>query len=95
MNDRTPKSRKFRLEIAEKSNFTCQECGEVGDYCNKKHRVLSRKLQPIKLNYDHTYYERIPMEFDHILPFSLGGKTELNNMQILCRKCNRRKKDRM
>lgn len=31
------------------------------------------------------------MEADHITPWSQGGKTELNNGQMLCRECNRRK----
>jgi hypothetical protein len=31
------------------------------------------------------------MEADHITPWSKGGKTELENGQMLCRECNRRK----
>ena len=31
------------------------------------------------------------MEADHITPWSQGGKTELENGQMLCRECNRRK----
>ncbi len=31
------------------------------------------------------------MEADHIIPWSKGGKTELNNGQMLCRQCNRSK----
>ncbi|WP_257253701.1 MULTISPECIES: HNH endonuclease [unclassified Endozoicomonas] len=31
------------------------------------------------------------MEADHITPWSEGGKTELENGQVLCRECNRRK----
>ena len=31
------------------------------------------------------------MEADHITPWSQGGKTELDNGQMLCRECNRRK----
>ncbi len=34
------------------------------------------------------------MEADHITPWSQGGKTELDNGQMLCRECNRRKSDR-
>lgn len=31
------------------------------------------------------------MEGDHITPWSEGGKTELDNLQMLCKECNRRK----
>lgn len=33
------------------------------------------------------------MEADHIIPWSQGGKTEQDNCQMLCRKCNRTKSD--
>lgn len=33
------------------------------------------------------------MEVDHIIPISLGGKTEPNNLQTLCWRCNRTKRD--
>lgn len=35
------------------------------------------------------------LEIDHIEPVSLGGKSELQNMQILCRRCNLFKNDRI
>ncbi|WP_374541916.1 HNH endonuclease [Flavobacterium sp.] len=31
------------------------------------------------------------IEYDHIMPFSCGGKSEASNVQLLCRKCNRSK----
>lgn len=34
------------------------------------------------------------MEGDHITPWSLGGKTELDNCQMLCKPCNRKKSNR-
>jgi ATP adenylyltransferase len=34
-----------------------------------------------------------PLDADHIIPRSRGGKTELANMQALCDKCNRSKRN--
>ena len=35
------------------------------------------------------------LEVDHIIPVSKGGKTEPNNLQTLCWKCNREKSDKI
>ncbi len=40
-----------------------------------------------------TLYER-PLDVDHIIPRSRGGKTELSNLQTLCSKCNRSKRNK-
>ena len=37
---------------------------------------------------------RIPFQVDHIIPMNKGGKTRLDNLQILCRKCNGIKSDK-
>lgn len=37
------------------------------------------------------HYEIDEMEGDHIIPWSKGGKTTIDNLQMLCKKCNREK----
>ncbi|OGX23798.1 MAG: hypothetical protein A2787_05745 [Omnitrophica WOR_2 bacterium RIFCSPHIGHO2_01_FULL_48_9] len=34
------------------------------------------------------------LEADHVIPFSKGGKTTLDNLQLLCKKCNLGKSNR-
>ncbi|HEX6368523.1 MAG TPA: HNH endonuclease signature motif containing protein [Longimicrobium sp.] len=41
-------------------------------------------------------HRRVPdneIEFDHIIPFSFGGPTSVENLRLLCRDCNREKSD--
>jgi 5-methylcytosine-specific restriction endonuclease McrA len=54
------------------------------DYKWQQLSKLARKLQPFCLRC-HSPYD---LTADHIIPLALGGKSELRNIQVLCRKCN-------
>ena len=34
-------------------------------------------------------------EYDHLIPMAKGGQTVRLNIQVICRKCNRRKSDKL
>ena len=42
-----------------------------------------------------TSHNRIPFQIDHIIPLNKGGKTIPENLQVLCRKCNATKSDKV
>lgn len=43
----------------------------------------------------HKYVPDVEIEFDHIIPYSKGGPTSVENIRLLCRACNRKKSNSM
>lgn len=39
----------------------------------------------------YQYVRDDEIEFDHVIPVSKGGPTTVDNLQLLCRECNRKK----
>ena len=35
-----------------------------------------------------------PMQYDHVIPYSVGGDNSVENIQLLCRRCNAAKSNR-
>jgi len=35
-----------------------------------------------------------PMQYDHVIPYSVGGDNSVKNIQLLCRRCNAAKSNR-
>ena len=72
----------IKKAVVKRDNAACQLCGKIG-----------------KVKYGLAYEEKenriIRFEFDHIIPLSAGGATVIENLQLLCRKCNRLKGSRV
>jgi hypothetical protein len=52
-------------------------------------KVVRRDNHVCQLCY--TYVQDEQVEFDHIIPYSKGGPTTVENLRLLCRACNRKK----
>lgn len=91
---------KIRKEVIDRVGTNCVKCGKEGfESINNNGAPTVKEKEQIKdyLNvYDarHFIWTNRSMEFDHIIPLAMGGTDDVNNLQILCRKCNRGKRDR-
>lgn len=52
-------------------------------------KVVRRDNQICQVCHKHVRDDEI--EFDHIIPYSKGGPTTVENIRLLCRSCNRKK----
>lgn len=71
---------KFKRLVFKRDNFTCKACGLKPETTNKYGLVIP---------------DLSLLRCDHIHPFAHGGKTEISNLQTLCRKCNSAKSDKI
>lgn len=67
------------------------------DYKEPKRKPISAKVRGYLLslyNYTCAYCDSGKLlQIDHIYPFSKGGTNDIDNLQVLCRKCNLTKRD--
>jgi len=91
-----------RYIVMKRDNCTCQHCGRVGTV------MLLERMMPLDNNPKNIYREphfnlyhvqpdgsMILMTMDHIHPKSRGGRNSIENYQLLCEPCNRKKKNKV
>ena len=98
------KSEGYRLSLTKEADIEAMILGLVGK-CrvdpkrlftqDDKLRLLSEKAPDDNGLYECEdclqHFRADELTVDHIRPWSLGGRTELSNAQLLCRACNSRK----
>jgi len=80
-------SRKIRDMVSFRDNGICCLCGKRADYSKWKDGYWH--YYEIITRFNDEYH--LCFEIDHIIPLCHGGKTTLQNLRLLCRKCNRKK----
>lgn len=70
-----------------KSNIVVEDKRGIG--LGLRYKVLSRdKFKCVRCGSNPAANPKCLLHVDHIIPFSKGGKTALNNLQTLCEDCN-------
>lgn len=74
-------------------------CFREHSYPYKFYRSIPKEVKKLVMDRDNNSCVKCSasykLEFDHIFPWSLGGWTEPNNLQILCSKCNAAKSNKI
>lgn len=71
---------RFKRVVYVRDNFTCQLCGVKPEIKNLHSLVMPDFGQ---------------LCIDHIYPYAKGGSTKPDNLQVACRKCNLKKRDKL
>ena len=94
-SERDPKrkpSKQEELVLIKRDGYQCRFCGIP--VIHMKIRVAMRKHYSDELKWEnfkreqHAAFQCMLMQFDHIVPHSRGGRTDLDNLVVTCASCN-------
>ena len=90
------------LEIRVKYSDLMNAYTSKENHQRERNKLNSRLRLEVKRrdNYTCRYcgkemFDGVGLQIDHIIPIAKGGKTELDNLQVLCSVCNRKKSDKI
>jgi hypothetical protein len=87
------------IEVKEEVAFQASRVGQMKQERGRltkglRYDVLNRdKFQCVICGHDQS--DGVKLHIDHIFPVAKGGKTELDNLRVLCDACNLGKKDKV
>lgn len=108
-NGSTHKSITFYIELTpneliERINTLAQYNFSITEYqynCENQRKIVTQELRNKVIERDKSICQicgkncsESEIEIDHIKPISKGGKSVIQNLQVLCKKCNRRKSNK-
>ena len=85
-------SKQDERALIERDGYQCRFCGIP--VIRSEVRIAIRKHYPDELNWgrsnseQHAAFQCMWVQYDHILPHSRGGRTDLDNLAITCSGCN-------
>ena len=94
-SERDPKrkpSKQDERALIERDGYQCRFCGIP--VIRSEVRIAMRKHYPDELKWgssnsgQHAAFQCMWVQYDHILPHSRGGRTDLDNLAITCSGCN-------
>lgn len=78
-----------------KSPMKCWHCGVEADRFILKHHKNDQAKPPVLELFAHTGKSLVMMTRDHIVPVSLGGFNDVENLRPGCERCNNKRKNTM
>lgn len=95
----------FRYEFSDIVVCYKRAMGKVGQmtFVQEQRRIMTDDMRYNVLKRDGfrccicgaTAKDGVKLEVDHIIPVSKGGKSTMDNLQTLCERCNRGKRDKL
>ncbi|MFA5585634.1 MAG: HNH endonuclease [Saccharofermentanales bacterium] len=83
---------KIIRELIKRDGLECKQCKKIPEYFALGKDKINRWHLDLYSDYKNDHYM---YTIDHVYPKSKGGKNELSNYQLLCKKCNEIKGDKI